>query len=159
MTQHATYEAFWRSLSHEHQEVIRQMDVHENLGHEETAEISEAMLEVLAKMWTNIGQLAEGLGKTEQEQDHHAETIMLILSFAPNGGSLWFIKELIQEQPELYDHLYSKVITQTPLQMYGKLLRERLLFHITREQIINRVYSPEVRLAAITALEALVREP
>lgn len=158
MTQHATYEAFWRSLSHEHQEVIRQMDTHENLGHTESAEISEKMLEVLASMWTNIGQLAERLGTTEQEQERHGETIMLILSFAPNGASLWFIKELIQEQPELYDYLYSRVITQTPLQMHGKLLRERLLFHLTREQLINRVYSADVRLAVTTALEAIVRE-
>lgn len=158
MAHHPTYEAFWRSLSREHQEVIRQMDSHENLGHSDQAEISEAMLEVLAGMWTNLEALADKMGASESDRERHLETIMLILSFSPNGGSLWFINELIEEQPELYDYLYGKVITQSPLKMHGKLLRERLLFHITREQTINRVYSPDVRLAVTTALEALVRD-
>lgn len=152
------YAAFWRSLDHDTQEVIRRMDEHENLGHQAGSEITEGMINVLVKIFLRLEELALKLTEDTESYESHLETILLILSFTPNAGAYWFIKELIENQPEIYQHLYTRVMNQEPLQIHGKLVKERLYFHFARQHITQNIYSPENCLALRVALKGLVRE-
>lgn len=152
-----SYAAFWRSLDPDTQEVIRRMDEHENLGHGQAGDISDAMIELLAKTYQRIDQVVTHLTGDPEAVEQHTETLLLILSFAPNAGAYWFIKELVYNQPDIYTHLYERVLNQKPLQMHGKLLKERLFFHLAREQIVNYIFSTENCLAVRVGLEGMQR--
>lgn len=152
-----SYTAFWRSLDPDTQQVIERMDEHENLGHAHNQEISQAMIQLLARVHDDLEALASRLGGEQETATTHLETLLLILSFSPNGGSYWFTRELVEARPEVYEHLYHRVLTQKPLQQHGKLLRERMLFYMLREQVKYFVFSPETRLAVKEALEVTRR--
>jgi hypothetical protein len=157
MTNVSDYAAFWRSLDVDTQEVIKRMDEHENLGHSGDKPLTQEMISLLSKIFERIEVVASKISQDPETYDSHLETILIILSFSPNAGAFWFIKELVENQPDIYQHLYSRVITQEPLQMYGKLVRERLYFHMAREQVTNYIFSQENCLAIKLALEGLVR--
>lgn len=152
-----SYNAFWNSLDPDTQAVIRAMDEHEGLGHDRQPDVSQALLDMLSSVYERIESVADRLSDDTEAAEQHAETMLLILSYAPNGQSYWFIQELIERQPEVYRYIYTRVLSQRPLQMHGKLLRERLLFYITRAQIVDLVFSPQCRNAVIAALQELKR--
>lgn len=152
-----SYAAFWRSLDPDTQEVIRRMDEHENLGHAQEQVVSEAMMQILSKTYQRIDKVANHLSGDPKVAEQHIETLLLILSFSPNAGAYWFIKELVYNQPEIYTHIFERVLKQKPLQMHGKLLRERIYFHLAREHIVNFIFSKDNCLSVQMALEAMKR--
>lgn len=157
MVNEGQYAAFWRSLDPDTQEVIRRMDEHENMGHGSNQQITAGMIDLLAKVYDRIEVLAARIAEQDSNYDAHLETLLLILSFAPNSGAYWFIKELVENQPDTYRFIYSRVVTQEPLQIHGKLVRERLFFHLARDQVTRYIFSRENCLALRIALEGLVR--
>lgn len=153
----AQYGAFFNSLDPDTREVIRRMDEHDSLGNAEGGEFSTALAQMLAQIYQKLGPTIERLASGGESAEQHSETLLLILSYAPNSQSYWFIREMIDRHPEVYRFIYNKVATQRPLRMSGKLLRERLLAYMTREQIVNCIYSKTVRHKSLLALEALRR--
>ena len=158
MTDEFHYSAFWRSLDNDTQEVIRRMDEQENLGHQAGSEVTEGMISVLVKVFLRIEELAVKLSASDDERERHIETILLILSFTPNAGAYWFIKELIENQPETSQHIYSRVTQQEPRQIHGKLVKDPLYFHMARQHRAENIYSQENCLALRAALKGLIRE-
>ncbi|UUA75130.1 hypothetical protein [Cellvibrio sp. QJXJ] len=157
MSNETDYSAFWRSLDPDTQEVINRMDDHENLGHSAEESITKGMIQLLSKVYERIEVIAARISTNPDSYDSHLETLLIILSFSPNAGAFWFIKELVDNQPDIYGHLYQRVINQEPLQIYGKLVRERLYFHLAREQVTNYIFSRENCLALKIVLEGLAR--
>jgi len=160
MAKNHEYSAFRASLDANTQEVLAQMDRHENLGHDDDNAISHSMLQMLSRLNETLDQVAQRLAGADAEQEdvhQHMETLLLILSFAPNSGAHWFLNQLIGHRPDVYEYIYDRVVAQKPLQMHGKLLRERLYFFKARDQVTKMIFAPEISLALSIALKEMRR--
>jgi|GEM_PF-6708580 len=153
-----SYHEFWSELDPDTQEVIRKMDNHEGLGYEVHPEMADRMIEALHTSYEEVKKLAGDITQSPEKYNEHIETIFLILSYSPNPHSFWYVMELVTKNPKIYQFIYEKALNQRPLKMYGKLLRERMTFYITRKQIMKIMYSVRARQSLIVALEGIQRE-
>lgn len=150
--------AFWHSVEPDVQQVIKAMDSHESLGHSPENNLSIELQNLISQYYDRIEDIAEGLRQEGEDREQHIEVLLLTLAYAPNADSFSFVSRLVVEQPDIYKHIFSRVVEQKPLQMSGKLLKSRIMFYMEMQQIIQIIYSPETLWYVTQTLETFTRD-
>lgn len=139
-------------------EVFRRMDDFDALSGADSI-IRDEVLALVTKAFDKIDLIADKILNTElDKRDSHIETMLVLLAMTPNKDAFQHIRSMVENRPDIYEVLFSRVMEEEPLKLTGKVIRERIAFFLRRGAVVENIFSREVSLFVVSALESLRKE-
>lgn len=152
-------QSFISNLDESTRVILNRMDLFDGGRELASTPLSGQVLSLLLSNYENLQRVAETLAGSDNrgEFDDHLETLLILISWAPNAEAYWYITALVENRPDIYGFLFQKLVSDKPLKMHSKKVRERLTFHLKREAVSRAVFDVEIMTMLTAALGALKR--